>query len=146
MTTDFSGVWRLDRDASIFHGPAPHSLSMKIEQRGQNLIQHILATDGSGAEQRRIFTCTIGEETISAIGETTLTCRARWQEGDAGELVIETVMSRQGRDLVFKDHWSLSADGTSLTMAHHDDALAGQVVRLTRDEDAPAFDAAPPPP
>jgi hypothetical protein len=140
MAADFSGIWRLDPAASAFHGPAPRHLSMKIEQRGTDLIQHVVAIDQAGTEQRRVFSCIIGEETISAIGETTLTCRARWQEGD---LVIETVMSRQGRDLLFKDHWSLSPDGTVLSMIHRDDALAGQTIRLVRDEDASAFDAFP---
>jgi hypothetical protein len=141
---DFSGVWRLDPAASTFHGPAPRSLSMKIQQRGPELTQHVVAADEAGKEQQRVFTCRIGAETISAIGETTLTCRARWEgDGDSDELVIETVMSRQGRDLLFKDHWSLSADGMALTMTHRDDALAGQTVRLIRDNDPSASDAFP---
>jgi hypothetical protein len=128
--TDFSGVWRLDSAASTFSGPAPATLLMKIDHQGSDLTQHIIATDAAGAERRTIFTCRIGEETISAIGETTLHSRADWQ-GD--ELVIETVMSRQGRDLQFRDHWSLSDDSSHLTMTHRDDALAGQSVLLIRD-------------
>jgi hypothetical protein len=31
-----------------------------------------------------------------------------------------------------KDHWSLSDDGRTLTMAHRDDDLAGQVAVLER--------------
>lgn len=135
---DFSGFWRLDAEASRFHGPAPASLLMKIEHHEPDLTQHILATDQTGKEQRRVFACRTGEETISAIGETTLRCHAYWQEQ---ELIIETTMSRQGRDLQFKDCWSLSADGTTLTMAHRDDTLAGQNVILLRDEgSASAFD------
>ena len=145
MTADFTGVWRLDAEASRFHGPAPASLLMKIEHREPDLTQHIAATDAAGKEQRRVFVCRIGEETISTIGETTLQSRAHWQGcNGTGELVIEITMSRQGRDLHFKDHWSLSADGARLTMAHRDDALAGQTVILIRDDSAAsAFDDTP---
>lgn len=136
---DFTGIWRLDPAASTFHGPAPAALLMKIEHHEPDLTQHILATDQKGIEQRRVFACRTGEDTISSIGETTLRCRTYWQET---ELVIETVMSREGNDLRFKDCWSLSADGTALTMAHRDDALAGQTVILLRDDAAAAaFDA-----
>ena len=129
MAADFSGVWQLDREGSAFAGPVPASLIMRIDHRGPDLTQQIAATDANGAQQRRIFTCRIGEETISAIGETSLYSRAHWLDG---ELLIETRMSRQGRDLLFRDFWSLSADGARLVMAHRDDALAGQIVTLTR--------------
>ena len=132
MQPDFTGVWQLDREGSRFTGPSPASLVMKIDHRGPDLTQQILATDEKGAEQRRIFTCRIGEETISAISETTLHSHAFWQ---GTELLIETRMTRQGRDLLFRDFWSLSEDGACLTMAHRDDALAGQTVRLTRGQD-----------
>lgn len=132
---NFSGYWRLDAGASTFHGPTPAALLMKIEHDEPAVTQHIIATDLAGREQRRIFACRAGEETIASIGETTLRCHAYWQ---AAELIIETIMSRQGNDLRFKDCWSLSPDGATLTMAHRDDALAGQTVILIRDDSAAA--------
>jgi hypothetical protein len=144
---DFSGFWRLDSEASTFHGPAPASLLMKIEHVGPDLTQHIVAGNAAGAEQRRVFMCRIGEETISVVGETTLKVHAYWQDGDdTDELVIETTMSREERDLHFNDCWSVSEDGQRLTMAHRDDALAGQTVILVRDETAAiAFEGEPSP-
>jgi len=144
---DFSGFWRLDSEASTFHGPAPASLLMKIEHVESDLTQHIVAGNGAGAEQRRVFMCRIGEETISVVGETSLKVHAYWQDGDdTDELVIETTMSREERDLHFKDCWSVSEDGQRLTMAHRDDALAGQTVILVRDETAAiAFEGEPSP-
>ena len=134
---DFSGFWRLDSEASTFHGPAPTGLIMKIEHREPDLVQHIVATDAAGNERRTIFSCRTGEETISTIGETILRCRALWRDApDDAELVIDTLMSRQGNLLRFEDHWSLSDDGTRLIMAHKDDALAGQTVVLARDDSA----------
>jgi hypothetical protein len=50
---------------------------------------------------------------------------ARW---DGTELVIESWLETPDRRLHLKDHWSLSADGQTLTMAHRDDDLAGQIV------------------
>ena len=143
---DFTGIWRLHPAASRFSGPAPAALLMKIEHREADLHQQIIATDPAGAEQRRLFTCLIGQETISTIGETVLRSWAYWQEDGTPELVIETLMSRQDRVLEFRDCWSLSADGSQLTMAHRDDALAGQTVILIRDEAgdaAAAFEATP---
>jgi hypothetical protein len=146
LRPDFSGIWRLDAAASRFSGPAPATLLMKIEHREADLHQQIIATDPAGAEQRRLFSCLIGRETISTIGETTLRSIAYWQVEDPAELVIETLMSRQDRVLEFRDCWSLSADGSQLTMAHRDDALAGQIVILIRDETAAAaFDGNPTP-
>lgn len=132
---DFSGLWRLDADASRFHGPAPAALLMMIDHHEPMVTQHIIATDSAGKEQRRVFACRTGEETISAIGETSLRCCAYW-EADGSELVIQSTMTRQDRDLVFTDRWSLSADGDRLTMEHRDGALAGQCVILTRDDSA----------
>jgi hypothetical protein len=41
-------------------------------------------------------------------------------------------METKDRALHFKDYWSLSADGATLTMAHRDDDLAGQTSVLHR--------------
>jgi hypothetical protein len=41
-------------------------------------------------------------------------------------------MKTPARDAYFKDHWSLSDDGRTLTMAHRDDDLAGQTSVLER--------------
>jgi hypothetical protein len=53
-----------------------------------------------------------------------------WWEG--AEIVIESRMKTPARDAYFKDHWSLSDDGRTLTMAHRDDDLAGQTSVLER--------------
>jgi hypothetical protein len=138
---DFTGIWRLDAAASTFSGPSPTAMLMKIDHHEPDLTQQTIATDPTGAERRNIFSFRIDEETISVVGETTLRCRAYWQDGGADELVIETLMSRGDRLLEFRDRWSLSADGAHLTMAHRDDDLAGQIVLLVRDE-TPASSAA----
>jgi len=98
----------------------------RILHREPHLDQEILVTQASGDEQRLIFSYrTTGEETANSIGNITARTCARW-EGD--ELVIESWFETAGRRLHFKDHWSLSGDGRTLTMAHRDDDLAGQIV------------------
>jgi hypothetical protein len=58
-------------------------------------------------------------------GETS----AHWQRST---LIVESTLTASGRELHFRDHWSLSPDGGVLTMAHPDDELAGQVSVLER--------------
>jgi len=50
--------------------------------------------------------------------------------------VIESRMTTPDRESHFKDHWSLSNDGQTLTMAHRDDDLAGQVSVLEKSSQA----------
>jgi hypothetical protein len=57
-------------------------------------------------------------------------------------LVIESAMKVADREVRLRDHWSLSADGQTLTMAHPDDDLAGQtsVLEKAGPEAAAKFD------
>jgi hypothetical protein len=70
------------------------------------------------------FTYETDAETTNSLGEATARTHARWE---GMELVIESRMKTPGREFHFKDHWSLSDDGRTLTMAHRGDDLAGQV-------------------
>lgn len=107
-------------------GPLPKQIVNKIEHREPHLDQEILVTRASGEEQRLVFRYkTTGEETTNSVGDRTAKSRVRW---DGAELVIESWVETAGRELHFKDHWSLSDDGQTLTMAHRDDDLAGQIV------------------
>ena|ERR1700685_1327151 len=134
MTSDgsrpnFTGIWKMNCERSTLRGAVPKQILMKIEHREPALIQQILFTDANGIEHRQIFTCQIGAETPNLIGGATLRSCARWQ---GAELVIESRMTTPDRASHFKDHWSLSNDGQTLTMAHRDDDLAGQVSVLEK--------------
>ena len=123
---DFTGVWQANIQKSVFRGPAPKRLLNRIEHCEPEFIQEMIVTQASGEEQRlAVCYLTNGEETANAIGGATATTRARWE---GAELVIESSVEAAGHTLHFKDHWSLSEDGQTLTMAHRDDALAGQIV------------------
>jgi len=55
---------------------------------------------------------------------------ATWMDD---ELVIESRIDAGGkRPAHFRDHWSLSDDGTELRMEHRGDDIAGQLAVLER--------------
>jgi hypothetical protein len=130
---NFTGIWKMNCEKSTLRGPLPKQILMKIEHREPVLIQQILFTEAHGTERRQTFTCQIGAETPNSIGGATLRSCARWQ---GMELVIESRMTTPDRESYFKDHWSLSDDGQTLTMAHRDDDLAGQVSVLEKSSEA----------
>jgi hypothetical protein len=133
---DFSGVWELNFERSILRGSAPKRVLVRIEHREPRLIQQIHLTKADSTEQWMTFTYETDAETTNSIGEATARTQARWE---GTELVIESWMKAPGREFHFKDHWSLSEDGRTLTMAHRDDDLAGQISLLEKRSQAQAL-------
>jgi RimJ/RimL family protein N-acetyltransferase len=126
LRPDFTGIWRANLEKSILRGPVPREILHRIEHREPHLDQEILFAQAGGNEQHLIFSYnTTGDETTNSIGCRTARTRALW---DGTELVIESWLETPDRQLHFKDHWSLSDDGETLTMAHRDDDLVGQIV------------------
>jgi hypothetical protein len=132
---NFTGIWKLNTEKSTIRGALPKQILMNIEHRDPTVIQQILSTDANGAEQRQIFTCRIGQEIKNGVGGLEVRSRSNW---NGQELVIESRMNARGREFYFKDHWSLSKNGRTLTMAHRDDDLAGQISVLEKMPDADA--------
>ena len=126
---DFTGLWETNFKRSTLRAPAPKRIVIRIEHQEPRLIQEILVTDAGGSGQRLTFQYETGAETLNAVGNSTARTRARWE---GTEFVIESTMEAHGREFHFKDHWSLSGDGQTLTMAHRDDDLAGQISVLER--------------
>ena len=130
---DFTGVWEMNFERSILRGSTHSRILMRIEHVEPRLIQRIQLTNADGTEQQVTFTYETGAETTNPVGEATARAHARWE---GTELVIESRMKTPGREFHFKDHWSLSDDGRTLTMAHRDDDLAGQVAVLEKRSQA----------
>ena len=126
---DFTGVWELNLERSILRGPAPKRIAMEIEHQEPRLVQKIHLTNADGAEKRMTFAYETGAETTNSVGGAPARTSARW-EGE--ELVIESRVMTPCREVHFRDHWSLSADGRTLSMAHRDDNLAGQISVLEK--------------
>jgi len=114
----------MNLERSVLRGPAPKRVLVKIEHREPQLIQQIHFTNSAGTDERLTFNYEIGAKTTNLVRGATVRTRACWE---GTELVIESWMKTPARELHFKDHWSLSEDGRTLTMAHRDDDLAGQI-------------------
>lgn len=127
---DFSGLWRLNLQKSTFRGPTPKEILVNIDHREPTLVQsmHVVAADGG--EQRLTFAYdTAGGESSIAVASGEGQTRAHWNDS---ALTIESELKTPSRTFHFKDHWSLSADGQTLRMAHLDDDLAGQIAVLEK--------------
>jgi hypothetical protein len=141
---DFTGVWELNLERSTLRGSAPKRVLMQIEHREPRLVQQIHLTNADGVEKRVTFAYETGAETTNSVGGAPARTSTRW-EGQ--ELVIESWVTTPCQQVHFKDHWSLSGDGRTLTMAHRDDDLAGQISLLEKrspiDTSVDLTDAAP---
>jgi hypothetical protein len=128
---DFSGLWRLNLEKSTFtRGPAPKEIVVNIEHHEPTLIESMLVVAVDGSEQRQNVTYdTRGEQSNVAVSGGEGLSRARW---NGRELVIDSTFRTASRTFHFSDHWSLSRDAHTLTMAHPDDDLAGQVAVFER--------------
>jgi hypothetical protein len=127
---NFSGVWELNLEKSQLKGAVPRRIVVTIEHGETTIRQLVKVTSPSGAEQHNEFVFqTTGAATPIAFGGSAGQTSARWH---GSTLIVETTLTAAGRELNLRDHWSLSADGRVLTMAHPDDDLAGQVSVLER--------------
>ena len=130
LRPDFSGRWRANLHRCEFRAPAPRSLDMLIDHTGDSLRQKILRVTHDGMDQKALFACrTDGVQGANRLNGEPLAGRAWWLD-DA--LMIEIVFPGSGGELRLVDCWTLSNDRCTLTMAHRDDALAGQTVELER--------------
>jgi hypothetical protein len=120
-------------EKSVLRGALPKQVLMRIEHREPAIVQQILFTGASDVEQLQTFAWQAGVEVSTSIGGVPARTRARWE---GMELVIESWMKAPDRELYFKDHWSVSHDGETLTMAHRDDDLAGQISVLEKGSQA----------
>ena len=129
LRPNLTGNWRVNFEKSVMRVPLPKQTLVKIEHREPVLIQEMVLANPDGREQRLTFTYETGAETLNSISGNVARTRAWW---DGLEFVIETNLKRPDGEMHFKDHWSLSDDGQTLTMAHRDDDLAGQITVLEK--------------
>jgi hypothetical protein len=123
---NFSGLWQANLGRSHFRAPVPVKLVMKIVHGEEDLQQAVLATRADGSEERQVLSYSMtGAQSDTQVRGVPLKVRTRW---NGPEMVIEATVG----ETVLRDYWSLSEDGLTLTMAHRDDALAGQVTVLER--------------
>lgn len=122
MAHNFSGTWKADLQRSKLLGLMPKALLVKINHTEAELIVEMLSTKLDDTEDRLLFRgVTSGKEVINSINGTEARNQCRW---DGEELLIESWMKLGERQVHFRDYWSLSSDGRTLTMEHRGDDLA----------------------
>jgi hypothetical protein len=130
MNVNFSGVWRGNLGKSKLLGSAPKAVLVRINHTEPQLIVEMVITKMDDTEDKVLFRgLTTGEEVANPVHGIQVRSRSNWV---GTELLIESWMSAGGRQGHFRDFWSLSSDGRTLTMEHRDDDLAGQITLLER--------------
>jgi hypothetical protein len=125
---NFSGLWQANLLKSRSSAPAPAKLMMKIAHGEDDLKQAVLVTRSNGTQERQVLTYSMTDEQLATeLRGSPIKLRVRW---NGPEMVIEATYGES----VFRDYWSLSDDGRTLTMAHRDDPMAGQITVLERAE------------
>lgn len=133
MTCDLSGMWNADLQKSRLLGPAPKAVTVKITHTEHELIAEMIITSHDRGEHVLTFRGpTTGVEVTNRILGADWRSRLRWERH---ELLIESWVSQAGREMHFRDYWSISTDGETLTMEHRDDDLAGQATILRKEHD-----------
>ena len=126
MHRDFSGRWRALIDESLFVSRTPERLTAAVTQTADRLsVEMQVSFEGSDVSRMKFEAPIVGSDETRA-GSVAF---ARWMGED---LIVETRFESGGQEITLRDRWWLSDDGARLTMAHKDDALAGQTVVFER--------------
>lgn len=133
MTSDLSGIWKADLHKSRLLGTTPKAVTVKITHTEHELIAEMIIADHDGGEHVLSFRGpTTGEEVTNRVLGTDWRSQLRWE---GSELLIESWVNQVGREMHFRDYWSVSNDGDTLTMEHRDDDLAGQITILRKEHE-----------
>jgi hypothetical protein len=126
MQPNFSGLWQADLSNSHMSEPPPAKLMMKIAHGEEDLRQAILIEWSNGTHDRQVLTYSMtGAQSITELRGLPLKSKVLW---NGPEMVIEATYGES----VLRDYWSLSKDRLTLTMAHRNDILAGQITVFER--------------
>ena len=135
MNVDFTGHWLADLTASRLHGPPPKEIQFSIVHSEPTLQAKLTMTMMDKSVVRLVFNArTTGERVFNTLLGSEWHTEAVWV---GQELMIESWVKHPNRELHFRDYWSLSSDGRTLTMEHRDDDLAGQLTILQRVDSPP---------
>ncbi len=130
MSANLTGAWAANLQKSKVIGPRPKEMRMKVFHAEPMLdVEMFITTQDSEQHRVRFRASTSGEEAVNSVLGQTWRSRLRWI---GRELLIESWVKHENRELRFRDFWSLSADGQTLTMEHREDDLAGQITILER--------------
>ncbi|MFN7997873.1 MAG: hypothetical protein U0Q18_29910 [Bryobacteraceae bacterium] len=115
--SNFTGTWKMDPAKSdLKSGPAPEARLDRITYEEPNLKDTITQSMRGRESTYDMNYSTDGTATTNLVRGNQMKSVARW-EGE--ELVVDTKGSVAGRGVTFKDRWSISADGKTLTLQRH---------------------------
>lgn len=126
---DFTGTWRADLAVSRLRGPTPKAIVVALMHTGPELRVDMTITTTDDVATRIAFLARTDETVTNTVLGAEWVSRSQWI---GRELLIESHVSRAGRQMHFCDYWSLSDDGRRLTMEHRGDDLDGQITVLHR--------------
>jgi hypothetical protein len=130
MTQNLSGLWKANLDKSKLLGPAPKSITAKIDHSDPDFSVVMTITMPDGTEHTLVFKGpTTGAQVVNVVNDREWKSQMHWI---GTELLIESRVDFGDRKCHFRDFWSVSDDGQSLTMEHRDDDLQGQITVLEK--------------
>jgi len=130
MSANLTGTWKANFQKSKIIGPGPKEMRVKVTHAESKLDVEMFITTQDGEQHRVPFRAsTSGEEAVNSVLGQRWRSRLRWI---GQELLIESWVKLENRELHFRDFWFVSADGHTLKMEHRGDDLAGQLTILER--------------
>lgn len=119
---DLSGTWKLNLAKSDYGDtPGPSSRTDTIEQRGESISESVESEYRNKPQRYTLEFSTDGKKRVLPpgagvnVGSTTLkSIFASWQ---GPSLVVTEILNFQGLDLPAKNTYTLSGDGSTLTIA-----------------------------
>ncbi len=132
---DLSGRWRLDIENSKFDRQAPPKTAVdRFEHVDPSLAIHSTRAEANGPEASFTLRYRIGSEGENNVMGNPMKYKASW---DGQALVIVTTGSFGENSIRLTDRYSLSADGSTLTLLRRYEGRGGpqeQVLVLRRDK------------
>jgi len=111
---DFSGTWKMSAEKSNFgEMPAPENLQQIVTHSDPQIRVQSTQTGDFGEWVNDFTFTTDGNECQNASGDIKIRSNVTWQ---GPQLHFDSTMDFQGSSVKVKDTWSLSPDGTELTI------------------------------
>ena len=125
---NFSGDWKLNASKSDFGPmPAPETLTMKIEHKDPALKVEAVQVGQQGEVKSESNYTTDGKDSKNKMRNNEMVSKVKWE---AEALTFDTKLDFQGNEVTFKDNWTVSADGKTLTIKRKINAPQGEFETL----------------
>jgi len=122
---NFSGTWKLNLEKSEYGPmPAPTSMVDKIAHEDPSLKINRNQAGQQGELNYDLNFTTDGKESTNTIRGNSMKSTVSW-EGET--LVFDSKLSIQDNEITFKDKWTVSPDGKTITINRHAASAQGEI-------------------